>query len=147
MFLTIKLCTHAKLNCFGIELIICLKMDLALYNLQRLKCHKPKQTNKQIIASLCVWFECHTSESNWRTHASWVRTGSTETTKKIHYTKGEGAVNHTIVTSWFQKFPLGLQEPWWSGKVRYHIYQHLRWVCVTWNLKTPLPAAVSLAPS
>ena len=35
MFLTIKLCTPA------------IKMDLALSNLQRLICHKPKQTNKQ----------------------------------------------------------------------------------------------------
>ena len=40
MFLTIKLCTHAKLNLFEIELIIYIKMDLALNNLQRLICHK-----------------------------------------------------------------------------------------------------------
>ena len=32
MFFTIKLCTHAKLNCF------CIKMDLVLNNLQRLIC-------------------------------------------------------------------------------------------------------------
>ena len=43
MFLTIKLCTHAKLNLFEIELTICIKMDLLLNNLQRLICHKPKQ--------------------------------------------------------------------------------------------------------
>ena len=38
--LTIKLCTHAKL-------IIYIKMDLALNNLQGLICNKTKQTNKQ----------------------------------------------------------------------------------------------------
>ena len=37
MFLTIKLCTHAKLNCLQIEMIICIKMDLALNNLQTTK--------------------------------------------------------------------------------------------------------------
>ena len=36
MFLKIKQCTHAKLT-------ICIKMDLALNNLQRLICHKPNQ--------------------------------------------------------------------------------------------------------
>ena len=46
MFLTIKLCTYAKLNCFKIEQIIYIKMDLALNNLQRLICHKTQQTNK-----------------------------------------------------------------------------------------------------
>ena len=40
MFLTNKLCTHAKLELFEMELIICIKMDLALNNLQRLICHK-----------------------------------------------------------------------------------------------------------
>ena len=38
MFLTIKMCTCAKL--FEIELIICIKMNLALNNQQRLICHK-----------------------------------------------------------------------------------------------------------
>ena len=47
MFLTIKLCTYAKLNFFKIEQIIYIKMDLALNNLQRLICHKTQQTNKQ----------------------------------------------------------------------------------------------------
>ena len=32
---------------FEIELIFCLKIDLALNNLQRLICHKPKQRNNQ----------------------------------------------------------------------------------------------------
>ena len=40
MFMTIKLCTYAKL-------FINIKMDLALNNLQRLICHKT-QTNEQI---------------------------------------------------------------------------------------------------
>ena len=44
MFLTIKLCTHAEL--FEIELIICIKIDLALNNLQRLICHKIQPTNQ-----------------------------------------------------------------------------------------------------
>ena len=43
MFLTIKLCTYAK-QLFSIELIIYIKMDLVLNNLQRLICHKTKQT-------------------------------------------------------------------------------------------------------
>ena len=38
MFLTIKLSTHAEL--FEIELIICIKMNLALNNLQMLICLK-----------------------------------------------------------------------------------------------------------
>ena len=46
MFLTIKLSTHAKLNYFKIKLTICIKMDLALNNLQRLFCHKIQPTNQ-----------------------------------------------------------------------------------------------------
>ena len=34
MFLTVKLCIHAKLNCLEIELIIYIKMDLPLNNLK-----------------------------------------------------------------------------------------------------------------
>ena len=45
MFLTIKLCTHA-------ELVICIKMDLALNNLQRLICHKTQPTNENT-----KWFQ------------------------------------------------------------------------------------------
>ena len=44
VFLTIKLCTYAKLNCLKLELIICIKMELALNNLQRLMCHKTQTT-------------------------------------------------------------------------------------------------------
>ena len=40
MFLTIKLCTEL----FSIEQVLYIKMDLALNNLQRLICHKTKQT-------------------------------------------------------------------------------------------------------
>ena len=40
MFLTN--CTNAKYELFEIELIIYIKMDLALNNLQRLICHKTK---------------------------------------------------------------------------------------------------------
>ena len=49
MFLTIKLCTHAKLNFLKIEPTICINMDLALHNLQRLICHKIQPTNQ-------VWY-------------------------------------------------------------------------------------------
>ena len=52
MFLTNKLCTYAKLNYFEIELIICLKMDLALNNLQRFYAIKPKQQQQQQQHSL-----------------------------------------------------------------------------------------------
>ena len=41
MFLTFKLCTYA-IELLEIELIICIKMDLALNNLQWLICHKTK---------------------------------------------------------------------------------------------------------
>ena len=51
MFLTIKLFAHAKLNIFKIELFICIKMHLALNNLQRLICHKT-QTNQQTTDSI-----------------------------------------------------------------------------------------------
>ena len=43
MVLTIKLCTHAKLNFYNRTDI---KMDWALNNLQRLICHKTQTTNE-----------------------------------------------------------------------------------------------------
>ena len=49
MFLTIKLCTYAKLNFLKIEQIIYIKMDLALNNLQRLICHKTQQTKPNLF--------------------------------------------------------------------------------------------------
>ena len=42
MFLTIKLCTNAKLDFLKIELTICIKIDVALNKLERLICHKAK---------------------------------------------------------------------------------------------------------
>ena len=39
MFLTIKLCIYAKMNCLKYN-FICIKRNLALNNLQRLVCHK-----------------------------------------------------------------------------------------------------------
>ena len=42
MFLTYKLSTHTKLN-FKKNRTICIKMNLALNNLQRLICHKTQQ--------------------------------------------------------------------------------------------------------
>ena len=53
MFLTIKLCTYAKLNCL-IEQIIYIKMNLALNNLQRLICHKTKP-NQAIYFTVCIF--------------------------------------------------------------------------------------------
>ena len=50
MFLTIKLCTYVKLNSFK---LICIKMDLALNNLQRLICHKT-QTNSHETLHLAL---------------------------------------------------------------------------------------------
>ena len=52
MFLTIKLCTYAKL--FSIEQIIYIKMDLALNNLQRLICHKTKPNQTEDIGGVLV---------------------------------------------------------------------------------------------
>ena len=54
MFLTIKLCTHAKLNFLKTELIICIKMELALNNLQKLMCHKTEPTNPPRQFSFCL---------------------------------------------------------------------------------------------
>ena len=57
MFLTIKLGTHAELYCLKKELIICIKMDLALDNPQRLICHKPKNQHNYslyIYIYVCV---------------------------------------------------------------------------------------------
>ena len=51
IFSTIKLCTHGKLNMFEIEPIICIKMDLALNNPQRLRCHKTQTTNQSYFFS------------------------------------------------------------------------------------------------
>ena len=51
MFLTIKLCTYAKL--FSIEQIIYIKMDFALNNQQRLICHETK-TNQTKPATIDV---------------------------------------------------------------------------------------------
>ena len=42
MFLTIKLCTYAKL-------FICIKMDMALNNLQWLICHKTQTNSLDLI--------------------------------------------------------------------------------------------------
>ena len=49
MFLTIKLCTYAKLTIFN-RTDYLHKNDLALNNLQRLICHKP---NKPNIRQIC----------------------------------------------------------------------------------------------
>ena len=46
MFLTIKLGTHARLNFFKTELIICIQVDLVLYNLQMLIFHKTQTTDQ-----------------------------------------------------------------------------------------------------
>ena len=43
---------------FEIELIICLKLDFMLNNLQRLICHKTQTTNQPIIQLLAVNFYC-----------------------------------------------------------------------------------------
>ena len=45
MFLTIKLCTYAKMNCLKYN--ICIKMDLALNNLQKFICHGAQINNEQ----------------------------------------------------------------------------------------------------
>ena len=55
MFLTITLCTDAKLNFFKIELIICLKMDLALNSQQGWYAIKPKQPSN-ICANIMIDF-------------------------------------------------------------------------------------------
>ena len=63
MILAIKMCIHAKLICFYIELIIYIKMDLALYNLTRsfIICHeiqqtKPKQMEEDNLLMLDLRF-------------------------------------------------------------------------------------------
>ena len=62
MFLTIKQFTHAELNFLKIELTICIKMDLALNNLQRLICHKNstnQPTNQPLNQHTEFLFYCH----------------------------------------------------------------------------------------
>ena len=54
MYLTIKLCTHL----FEIELIICIKMDLALNNLQRFICHNT-QTAQPIRNNIFMVYPCY----------------------------------------------------------------------------------------
>ena len=89
-FWIFKLCTYAKLNClkwnfltlklylcltelFEIELIICIKMNLALNNLQRLICHKPKQPTNQINAQkFSLSFSCLAKKNK----ASWKNRGN-----------------------------------------------------------------------
>ena len=58
IFLTIKLCTICLTELFSIEQIIYIKMDLALNNLQKLICHKTKQTksNHTYMFILAVFF-------------------------------------------------------------------------------------------
>ena len=53
MFLTIKLCTHL-FELFEIELFICIKIDLALNNLQMWICHKPQTNNNNLIVLMCM---------------------------------------------------------------------------------------------
>ena len=67
MFLTIVY--SCKTELFEIELIICIKMDLALNNLQRLICHKTQKTKpitgvdmrlltrKKAVLTLCATVE------------------------------------------------------------------------------------------
>ena len=50
---------------FEIELFICIKMDLALNNLQRLIPHKPKQTN---ITDIHIFIHTHTHTHTHTTH-------------------------------------------------------------------------------
>ena len=68
--LTFKLPTYTKLNYLKKELFICIKMDLALNNLQRLICHKPKQINTQnyTYKYICRYTHVHTmSYISWPT--------------------------------------------------------------------------------
>ena len=53
MFLTIKLCTHAKLNCLN-RADNLFKIDLALKTLQILICHKIQTTNSRKNSDLSV---------------------------------------------------------------------------------------------
>ena len=56
MFLTIKLYSCLT-ESFEIELIICIKMDLALNNLQKLICHKNQPTlflNDVLFIYICL---------------------------------------------------------------------------------------------
>ena len=48
MFLTVELSSYYA-ELFEIELTICIKIDLALNNLQRLICHKTQPTNQLLL--------------------------------------------------------------------------------------------------
>ena len=55
MFLTIKLCTYAKLI-FFLNKTIYIKMDLVLNNPQRLICHKTQPTNQPTIELSSLYY-------------------------------------------------------------------------------------------
>ena len=63
MFLTIKLSTQTEL--IEIELIICIKMDLTLNNLQRLICHKTLPTNQPTIIHSINYNQKGTQQICW----------------------------------------------------------------------------------
>ena len=60
MYLTIKLCTHAKLNCLKLSDYL-YKMDLALNNLQRLICHNVVYSYEDTIRTSDTVLEKYTS--------------------------------------------------------------------------------------
>ena len=51
MFLTIKKMYSCLTELFKIEVTICVKMDLALNNLQSLICHKTQPTNHSVTTA------------------------------------------------------------------------------------------------
>ena len=56
MFLTIKLCTHVKLNVWK-RIDYLYKMDLALNNLQKLICHKINPTTQPTNQKCLIYLE------------------------------------------------------------------------------------------
>ena len=89
-------------------------MDLSLNNLQRLTCHKTKQT-KQNLNSVC---DLKAEQVNMYHSLIWqfilykfeLDHNAKSITRNICFAKGEGAVNNSTVTRWFTKFRLGFKN-------------------------------------
>ena len=87
MFLTIKLCTYAKL-----------KIDLALNNLQRLICHKTQQTKPNLIYS-SIWSTIFLPQAQFETEFI---NFPVRTTRRVKILHTYSLISHTL----FPKYPL-----------------------------------------
>ena len=101
MFFTIKLYLH--LNCVFIlnwiiwNRTICIKMDLALNNLQRLICHKTQPTKQPIKRILYSWKDLSSLRLQWKTIGK----------RSLEQTRKEGKNNNFL---FFSSFKIGIKS-------------------------------------